>query len=232
MPAGVGSNMQLTFSPATITVVIGVNNTIVWTSNDTSVHNVDFQSGPAGATLPPVSVNVKQGQSTSPVTLTTAGTYTYVCDYHAWMKGTINVEAAGSTMTTTSSSSTTQTTSQTTSTSSSSTTQTTTSSSTGSSTTIVTMPSGVGANMTATFSPATITVVVGVNNTIVWTNDDTAVHNVDFQTGPSGATLPSTSVNVRNGQSTPAITLTVPGTYTYVCDYHAWMKGTIVVVAA
>ena len=97
---------------------------------------------------------------------------------------------------------------------------------------MVTMPSGVGDNMQLNFAPVSITVVVGVNNTIVWTNDDTAIHNVDFQSGPTGATLPPTSVNVSHGQSTPAITLTVPGTYTYVCDYHAWMKGTITVVAA
>jgi len=224
--------MTENFSPATITVVVGVNNTIVWTSNDTTaVHNVDFQSGPTGATLPPVSVNVKAGQSTAPVTLTTPGTYTYVCDYHAWMKGTVIVVAGTGTQTS-SSGSTTSTTSSTASSTTTSSSSASTSSSSGSSTTIVTMPSGVGSNMQLNFAPPSITVVVGVNNTIVWTNNDTAVHNVDFQSGPTGATLPSTSVNVSHGQSTPAITLTVPGTYTYVCDYHAWMKGTVIVVAA
>ena len=97
------------------------------------------------------------------------------------------------------------------------------------------MPNGVGTNQLLTFSPATVTVVIGINNTIVWTNQDTAVHNVDFQSAPSGFTIPaswSPLPNLKNGQSTNPITLTVPGTYTYVCDYHNWMKGTIIVKAA
>lgn len=85
-----------------------------------------------------------------------------------------------------------------------------------------------------------MTVYVGINNTIVWTNQDASAtqsvpHNVDFQTGPSGFTIPiawQPLPNVKYGQSTNPITLTVPGTYTYVCDYHAWMKGTIIVKAA
>jgi plastocyanin len=94
------------------------------------------------------------------------------------------------------------------------------------------MPSGVGTTMTLTFSPSTITVKVGVNNTITWTNQDNAVHNVDFATVPSGSTVTAgtTSPNLKNGQ-TFTILLATPGTYTYVCDYHTWMKGTIVVVA-
>jgi plastocyanin len=39
---------------------------------------------------PDPSPNLTQGD-TYTVTLTTAGTYTFVCDYHAWMKGTITV---------------------------------------------------------------------------------------------------------------------------------------------
>ena len=188
--------MSLNFSPANLTVSAGT--TIIFSDQDTSaVHNIDFQAVPSGSTVAQgtTSPNLKNGNSYN-VTLTTPGTYTYVCDYHAWMKGTITV-VSGS-MTTTSSTASTQTTSTT----SSATTQTTSS---GSSTTVVSMPSGVGDNMSANFAPATITVVVGVNNTIVWTNNDSAVHNVDFQSGPTGATLPPTSVNVRNGQSTPAI---------------------------
>jgi plastocyanin len=96
----------------------------------------------------------------------------------------------------------------------------------------ISMPSGVGNNNQLTFSPATATVVVGVNNTIIWTNQDNAVHNVDFSSVPAGSTVTAgtTSPNLKIGQ-TFTITLTTPGTYTYVCDYHTWMKGTIVVVA-
>jgi plastocyanin len=226
LPSGVGSNQALNFSPASLTVAPGT--TIDFVSQDTATHDIDFTSVPSGSTVAQgtTSPNLKNGNSYS-VTLTTPGTYTYVCDYHTWMKGTIVVGGSGTTTGSTSTTSTTSTSSTTTS----STNSTATSTSSGGSKTVVTMPAGVGADMTANFAPASITVVVGVNNTIVWTNDDTAVHNVDFQSGPSGATL-TTSVNVRNGQSTPAITLTIPGTYTYVCDYHTWMKGTIIVVAA
>jgi plastocyanin len=98
------------------------------------------------------------------------------------------------------------------------------------------MPAGVGVQTNnLNFSPVTVTVVVGVNNTIVWTNQDSVIHNVDFQSGPAGFTFPvnwQPLPNLKNGQSTNPITLTVPGTYTYVCDYHSWMKATIIVVAA
>jgi plastocyanin len=95
------------------------------------------------------------------------------------------------------------------------------------------MPSGVGGNQQLNFSPVTATVIVGFNNTITFTNDDSAVHNVDFSTVPSGSTVPAgdTSPNLKQGQ-TWTITLTTPGTYTYACDFHAWMRATIIVKAA
>ena len=76
------------FTPDTITLVIGVNNTILWTNNDASVHTATsdtagvFDSGP-----------LNQGQ-TYQFTFTTAGTYTYHCTYHAWMQGTVIVKGA------------------------------------------------------------------------------------------------------------------------------------------
>ena len=221
--------MSLNFSPANLTVSAGT--TIIFSDQDTSaVHNIDFQAVPSGSTVAQgtTSPNLKNGNSYN-VTLTTPGTYTYVCDYHAWMKGTITVGVSGYDDHHEQAPPAHQTTSTT-----SSATHTTTSSSFRA-VRRRSVIDALRASVTTclpTFAPATITVVVGVNNTIVCTNHDSAVHNVDFQSGPTGATLPPTSVNVRNGQSTPAITLTVPGTYTYVCDYHAWMKGTVIVVAA
>ena len=63
-----------------------------WRRDQDSVakHNVDFSSGPSGATLPSASPNLVKG-STFQVTLTTAGTYDYHCDYHSWMVATITV---------------------------------------------------------------------------------------------------------------------------------------------
>jgi plastocyanin len=39
------------------------------------------------------------------------------------------------------------------------------------------------------------------------------------------------SENLNAGQSWTH-TFTTPGTYSYYCSYHAWVKGTIVVLAA
>ena len=91
----------------------------------------------------------------------------------------------------------------------------------------VILPSDVGENQQLNFAPPTLSVASGT--TITFSDQDgTAVHNVDFMTGPSGATLPSVSTNLKSGD-TFQVTLTTPGTYTYVCDYHNWMKGTITV---
>ena len=79
------------FSPSTLSVSSGT--TITFTDQDSSAtHNVHFTSVPSGASMPSPnpSPNLKQGD-TYTVTLTTAGTYTFVCDYHNWMKGTITV---------------------------------------------------------------------------------------------------------------------------------------------
>lgn len=80
------------------------------------------------------------------------------------------------------------------------------------------------------FAPDRITVVIGVNNTITWTNDDTRNHTVTSLVIPTGAT-PFDSKNFRPG-TTYTVTLTTPGLYRYGCTYHAWMAGSIDVVAA
>jgi plastocyanin len=75
------------------------------------------------------------------------------------------------------------------------------------------------------FVPNTIVVIIGVNNTVMWTNDDVAAHTV---TSDSGA---FNSGNLNPGQSF-TFTFSTPGNYTYHCDYHPWMKGTVIVVSA
>ena len=72
------------------------------------------------------------------------------------------------------------------------------------------------------FSPNSIHVVIGVNNTVMWTNDDSAVHTVTSTTGlfDSGYLNP--------GQSW-TYTFTKDGTYLYHCTLHSWMKGTVIV---
>jgi plastocyanin len=105
------------------------------------------------------------------------------------------------------------------------------------STVAVSIPSGSGSGQSAgpSFTPNTITVVIGVNNTVMWTNNDNpagTAHTVTPKTQPAGGTWPTAgSGNIPAGQSY-SFTFTVPGTYTYICSYHSWMSGTVVVLAA
>jgi plastocyanin/N-acetylneuraminic acid mutarotase len=79
------------------------------------------------------------------------------------------------------------------------------------------------------FAPDNFTVVIGVNNTVTWTNNDSVSHTVTSKTVPSGAT------NFNSGNMLPGavytFSFTVPGTYTYYCEYHDWMQGTVTVVS-
>ena len=95
----------------------------------------------------------------------------------------------------------------------------------------VVMPSGVGTNQNLNFQPSTITVVLGVNNTVVWTNADSSVpaHTVVNTTAP--IPFGSSTILINNGQSF-SFTFTTPGTYNYVCTIHpSYMKGTVIVKA-
>lgn len=72
------------------------------------------------------------------------------------------------------------------------------------------------------FSPATITLVIGVNNTVTWTNMDSVIHTVTADGGTFG------SNDLSNGQ-TFTFTFTTPGSYGYHCSIHTYMKGTVIV---
>jgi len=102
-----------------------------------------------------------------------------------------------------------------------------------SSTTVVSISKGAGAGQSAApgYNPATLTVVVGVNNTVVWENNDSAPHTVTPGNVPAGATWAVGSGDMPAGK-TYSFTFTVPGTYTYSCAYHGWMSGTVVVKSA
>jgi plastocyanin len=79
------------------------------------------------------------------------------------------------------------------------------------------------------YSPDSLTLVVGVNNTVTWTNNDSAHHTVTTTSAPTGGDFDSGNMN---GGVACTHTFTVPGTYQYDCTYHSWMKGTIVVKAS
>jgi plastocyanin len=74
------------------------------------------------------------------------------------------------------------------------------------------------------FSPVAIHVKVG--QTISWTNEDTASHNVTWVSGPKFAS----SALLGNGQSFALkVTKADVGVIHYFCSIHPFMKATIVV---
>ena len=78
------------------------------------------------------------------------------------------------------------------------------------------------------YAPDSIVLVIGVNNTVTWTNNDSVHHTVTSISAPSGGSFSSGNMN---GGAVYTHTFTVPGTYKYNCAYHSWMTGTIVVEA-
>ncbi len=79
------------------------------------------------------------------------------------------------------------------------------------------------------YNPDKIILVTRVNNTVTWTNGDSAAHTVTSTSAPSCASFDSGNMN---SGATYTHTFTVPGTYRYDCRYHSWMTGTILVEAA
>ena len=89
----------------------------------------------------------------------------------------------------------------------------------------VSIPLGSATNATTTYySPANITVVIGANNTVAWTNNDNTPHTVTANNGAFDSGL------INPGQ-TWTYTFTTPGTYAYHCSIHPWMTGTVTVEA-
>ena len=88
----------------------------------------------------------------------------------------------------------------------------------------VTMPLGVGSDTSLTYSPATVVVIIGQNNTVNFVNKDTAPHTVTADDGSFD------SGNIAVGANW-TYTFTTPGTFHYHCSYHNWMHGTVIVEA-
>jgi hypothetical protein len=80
----------------------------------------------------------------------------------------------------------------------------------------------VGYNHSYFKSP--IIVVIGINNTVVWINTDATWHTVKSLNG----TFDSGNIWTDNAFK---FTFTKPGVYPYICQYHAYMRGTIIVKA-
>lgn len=91
-------------------------------------------------------------------------------------------------------------------------------------TVLVVMVSGSYFNQSLGFSPANVTLVLGVNSTVMFYNNDLAVHTATALDGSFNThdVLPGQSVTLSFSQT---------GTFNYHCIYHLYMIGTITVVA-
>ena len=74
----------------------------------------------------------------------------------------------------------------------------------------------------AQYTPQVVVVVIGVNNTVTWTNHDQIVHNILTTSGLFS------SGDLAYGQ-TYTFTFTQPGTFAYYCSYHPSMAGVVIV---
>jgi plastocyanin len=95
----------------------------------------------------------------------------------------------------------------------------------------VSIPSGSGTDTSSLgFSPDQVVVVIGVNNTVTWTDNDNHPDIEDYVPNHVVAANDNsfTSASLSVGD-TFTYTFTTPGTYQYHCNVHAWMKGAVVV---
>lgn len=86
------------------------------------------------------------------------------------------------------------------------------------------------------FSPDTVTVVIGVNNTVTWTNNDNTMDAGGYlpdhilATTSTGFASPLFTSPALNPGDTFTFTFTTAGTFAYHCNVHPWMQGTVVVL--
>jgi len=94
---------------------------------------------------------------------------------------------------------------------------------------IIIAPSGAGISE-VNFVPANVVLVIGVNNTVVLKNEDTADHTL---TANPGDTFSFDTGDISGLSSSAPIVFTTPGVYPYHCQFHpAYMHGTITVLAS
>ncbi len=77
------------------------------------------------------------------------------------------------------------------------------------------------------FTPDNITLVIGTNNTVTWTNNDASIHTVTSTSVPQGAE-PFSSGYLNTGDTYTYI-FTTAGVYEYHCQLHPWMTGFVIV---
>jgi plastocyanin len=96
-------------------------------------------------------------------------------------------------------------------------------------TTLIVIPKGIARNQSENYVPASVKVVMGVNNSVTWINQDNlSQHTVVTTVVPSGGSQVDLILGTNE---TYTVKFTVPGVYHYYCMWHPdWMKGTITVL--
>lgn len=97
--------------------------------------------------------------------------------------------------------------------------------------TMISIPDGSGISSSSPgYLPADVILVIGVNNTVTWTDNDN-------QQDANGYTPNHTVTANDNSFSSNSLsvgdkftyTFTAPGTYLYHCNVHSWMHGVVTV---
>ncbi len=90
--------------------------------------------------------------------------------------------------------------------------------------TLITIVAGASnpSNPAGHFSSNVTIVVIGMNNTVTWVNDDHTIHTITSNSGIFNSGL------LNNGNRW-SYTFSTPGTYGYHCEIHPFMTGMIVV---
>ena len=96
--------------------------------------------------------------------------------------------------------------------------------------TLIIIPKGIADNQSENYVPSNVKVVIGINNSVTWINQDNlSQHTVVTDVVPSGGTQVDLILGTNE---TYTVKFTVPGVYHYYCMWHpAWMKGTITVLS-
>jgi plastocyanin len=73
---------------------VKVGDSVIWVADDNMMHNVDFTAGSPSIPATSLFGGSSSTKQSPPITFTTAGTWSYVCDIHtvSSMKGTIQVQ--------------------------------------------------------------------------------------------------------------------------------------------
>ncbi len=88
----------------------------------------------------------------------------------------------------------------------------------------VSIDAGSGTNVNLPgYTPVDLTVVIGINNTVKWTNNDNMAHTVTAIDG-------SFDSGNMNADESFLHTFSKTGTYAYLCLYHHWMQGRVTVI--